>query len=125
MGRSYFLGHSTFCRPPPAEPSTTAPATLPSQGSASGVTKLGMPNDVVADAAGNLLVMDTRNERVAVFRQDGTFIASIMEGFFKDKGNTFSYLACNVETGVVALSNNDMHELALLSTDPARLVVAE
>lgn len=52
MGRSYFLGHSTFCRPPPAEPSTTAPATLPSQGSASGVTKLGMPNDVVADAAG-------------------------------------------------------------------------
>ncbi|CAK9077290.1 Hypothetical protein (Fragment) [Durusdinium trenchii] len=96
---------------------------LPMEGSASGVTKLGMPNDVVADAAGNLLVMDTRNERVAVFRQDGTFIASIMEGFFKDKGNTFSYLACNVETGVVALSNNDMHELALLSTDPARLVL--
>eukprot|EP00913_Durusdinium_trenchii_P034551 g32323.t1 len=98
---------------------------LPMEGSASGVTKLGMPNDVVADAAGNLLVMDTRNERVAVFRQDGTFIASIMEGFFKDKGNTFSYLACNVETGVVALSNNDMHELALLSTDPARLWLAE
>ncbi|CAJ1421591.1 unnamed protein product [Effrenium voratum] len=76
---------------------------------------LRMPNDVIVDSAGNLLVMDTCHERVAVFRQDGTFVASVLEGFFKDTGNTFSYLACNHESGAVAISNNDKHEIAILT----------
>ena len=74
--------------------------------------------------------------------QDGSFVASAMEGLFKVRveevtvtigwlrfsfesqfatgvpskdfcqafGNTFSYLACNHETGVIAISNNDMHK---------------
>lgn len=73
------------------------------------------PNDVAVDAAGNLLVMDTQNERVAVYRQDGSLVASVMEGFFKDKGNTFSYLSCNHETGYIAISNNDEHRVAVLA----------
>lgn len=73
------------------------------------------PNDVAVDAAGNLLVMDTQNERVAVYRQDGTLVASVMQGFFKDKGNTFSYLSCNHETGHIAISNNDEHRVAVLA----------
>jgi len=77
--------------------------------------QLKSPNDVAVDAAGNLLVMDTLNERVAVFRQDGSFVASAMEGLFKAFRNTFSYLACNHETGVIAISNNDMHKLAIVT----------
>ncbi|CAE7247551.1 trim71 [Symbiodinium natans] len=80
-----------------------------------GPAALKKPNDVAVDAAGNLLVMDTQNERVAVFRQDGTLVASVMEGFFKDKGNTFSYLACNHDTGHIAISNNDEHRVAVLA----------
>lgn len=73
------------------------------------------PNDVALDAAGNLLVMDTKNERVAVFRQDGSFVASVMKGTFKAYGSTFSYVACNHETGAIAISNNDKHEIAIVT----------
>lgn len=73
------------------------------------------PNDVAVDAAGNLLVMDIMNERVAVFRQDGSFVASVMKGTFKAFGNTFSYVACNHETGAIAISNNDEHEIAIMT----------
>lgn len=73
------------------------------------------PNDVALDAAGNLLVMDIKNERVAVFRQDGSFVASVMKGTFKAFGSTFSYVVCNHETGAIAISNNDKHEIAIVT----------
>jgi DNA-binding beta-propeller fold protein YncE len=76
---------------------------------------LRQPNDVAVDTGGNLIVMDTGNERIAVFRQDGTLLASVMQGVFKDHGNTFSYLACNHSTGAIAVSNNDEHEIAVLA----------
>ncbi len=34
------------------------------------------------------------------------FIERLCQAF----GNTYSYLACNHETGVIAISNNDMHK---------------
>jgi len=76
---------------------------------------LRLPNDVAVDSGGNLLVMDTANERVAAFRQDGTFMASIMPGWFKNHGNTYSYLACNNSTGAIAVSNNDEHCIAVMT----------
>lgn len=80
-----------------------------------GSAQLRQPNDVAVDSAGNLLVMDTGNERIAVYREDGSFLASVMQGFFKDHGNTFSYLACNHDTGAIAVSNNDEHSVAVLA----------
>jgi len=79
-----------------------------------GGSELNLPNDVCVDSGGNLLVMDTANERVAVFCQKGTLIASLMPGRFKNYGNTFSYLACNNETGAIAVSNNDEHFIAIM-----------
>jgi len=78
-------------------------------------SSLSQPNDVVVDGAGNLLVMDTGNERIAVFREDGTFVASVMQGFFKDHGNTYSYLYYNHLTGAIAVSNNDEHCVSIFS----------
>lgn len=43
---------------------------------------LSAPNDVKVDGGGNLLVMDTGHERIAVFREDGSLVASVMQGFF-------------------------------------------
>merc|ERR1711971_463918 len=78
-----------------------------------GKEHLAIPNDVAVDSGGNLLVMDTGNERLAVFQEDGTFVTSFMQGFFKNYGNTFSYIACNQATGAIAVSNNDRHHVAL------------
>mmetsp|Transcript_124896 Transcript_124896/g.347742 ORF Transcript_124896/g.347742 Transcript_124896/m.347742 type:complete len:367 (-) Transcript_124896:122-1222(-) len=77
--------------------------------------RLQEPNDITVDPCGNLLVMDVGGERIVVFRQDGTLLASVMEGFFKDHGNTFSYLACNHSTGAIAVSNNDEHTISVLA----------
>lgn len=76
---------------------------------------LSQPNDVIADSAGNLLVMDTGNERIAVFRADGTFVGSALDGFFKNHGNTYSYLSYNSATGAFAVSNNDEHCITVFS----------
>lgn len=73
------------------------------------------PNDVAVDPDGNLLVMDTVNERIAVFREDGALLASVMPGFFKDHRNTYSYVSCNQVTGAIVTSNNDEHSIAVLS----------
>lgn len=72
------------------------------------------PNDIAVDAEGQLLVMDTGHERIAVFNLDGTFVASIMPGLFKNYGNTYSYLACNMEDGHVAVSVSDTNSIGLL-----------
>merc|ERR1712137_1416662 len=81
-----------------------------------GAGHLKQPNDVAVDPDGNLLVMDTLSERIAVFREDGTFVASVMPGWFKNHGNTFSYLAYNHVTGPIAVSNNDEHCIAVMSS---------
>mmetsp|Transcript_40654 Transcript_40654/g.130882 ORF Transcript_40654/g.130882 Transcript_40654/m.130882 type:complete len:360 (-) Transcript_40654:246-1325(-) len=73
------------------------------------------PNDVAVDSAGHLLIMDTGNERIAVFREDGSFVAGVMPGFFKNHGNTSSYLDCNLQTGQIAVSNNDRHKISVLA----------
>lgn len=92
-------------------------------GDAPTLARLREPNDVCHDADGNLLVMDTLNERVAAFTPEGELIASIMPGFFKNHGNTYSYIACNQDTGAIVVSNNDEHTIAslapLLPTAPA------
>lgn len=72
------------------------------------------PNDSIVDSAGNILVMDTGNERIAVFREDGSFVATVMKGFFVDHGNTYSYMAYNSATGAIAVSNNDEHKISVL-----------
>eukprot|EP00928_Gymnodinium_smaydae_P043571 TRINITY_DN2915_c0_g1_i1.p1 TRINITY_DN2915_c0_g1~~TRINITY_DN2915_c0_g1_i1.p1 ORF type:complete len:372 (-),score=47.50 TRINITY_DN2915_c0_g1_i1:380-1495(-) len=77
--------------------------------------RLSHPNDVIVDSAGNLLVMDTGNERIAVFEEDGSFVTSMMDGFFKDHGNTFSYMFYNCMTGAIAVSNNDEHCITVFS----------
>lgn len=80
-----------------------------------GAGRLKEPNDVVVDTGGNLLVMDTGNERIAVFKEDGSFVCGVMSGFFKDHGNTFSYLACDHDTGRIVVSNNDEHKVVVLA----------
>jgi len=72
------------------------------------------PNDVAVDGEGHLLVMDTGHERIAVFNSNGTFLASVMPGLFKNHGNTYGYLACNMETGDVAVSVSDTNSVGLL-----------
>jgi len=81
-----------------------------------GTGLLNMPNDIAVDPDGNLLVMDTGGEAVIVFREDGTMLAHVMPGWFKNHGNTFSYLAYNHATGAIAVSNNDEHCIAVLSS---------
>jgi len=82
---------------------------LPRLGCTNKKACLSHPNDVIVDAGGNLLVMDTGNARIAVFREDGELVTSALEGFFKDHGNTFSYLFYHPVTGAIAVSNNDEH----------------
>jgi len=77
--------------------------------------RLSKPNDMVVDSAGNLLVMDVGGQRIAVFREDGTFIASVLEGFFVDHGNTYPYLSYNQITGSIAASNDDEHCVTIFS----------
>eukprot|EP00929_Paragymnodinium_shiwhaense_P011124 TRINITY_DN11650_c0_g1_i2.p1 TRINITY_DN11650_c0_g1~~TRINITY_DN11650_c0_g1_i2.p1 ORF type:complete len:294 (-),score=20.66 TRINITY_DN11650_c0_g1_i2:69-950(-) len=88
-------------------------AQLPKTGAAKNAN-LSLPNDVVVDSAGNLLVMDTGNERIAVYGEDGTFLASVMQGFFKNHGNTFSYMFYNHLTGAIVVSSNDEHCITIL-----------
>jgi len=73
------------------------------------------PNDVKVDSGGNLLVMDTGNERIVVFREDGSMVASILQGFFKYHGGTFCNLCYNHITGAIAASNDDAHCITVLS----------
>lgn len=79
-----------------------------------GTGKLGSPNDVQTDPDGHLLVYDTKNCRIVLFAENGQYITSIMQGFFLDNGNTFSWIACCPETGRIAVSDNDNHRIALL-----------
>lgn len=72
------------------------------------------PNDVKMDSGGNVLVMDTVNERLAVFRH-GKFVTSVMQGFFKNSGNTYSNIGCNDLTGAVAATNDDGHSITVLA----------
>lgn len=76
--------------------------------------ELRLPNDVKMDSGGNVLVMDTANERIAVFR-NGKFVTSVMQGFFKNSGNTFSNIGCNDVTGAVAATNDDCHSITVLA----------
>jgi len=78
-------------------------------------SKLKNPNDVIVDSACNLLVMDTGNERIAVFNEDGKLLTSALEGFFRDHGNTYSYLFYNPVTGAIVVSNNDEHCITVFS----------
>lgn len=80
-----------------------------------GLSKLSLPNDVAVDTDGNLIVMDTKKERLVVFQEDGTFVAEVMPGFFKNHGNTFSYVSVNPVTGAISVSNDDEHCVAVLA----------
>lgn len=73
------------------------------------------PNDVKVDSGGNLLVMDTGHERIAVFREDGSLVASVLEGFFKNIEDTYCNLCYNHITGAIAASNDDCHCVTVLS----------
>jgi len=73
------------------------------------------PNDVAVDPDGNILVIDTGNERIAVFDKDGSPLASIMPGFFKSRGNTYSYLSVNQVTGAISVSFDDEHKVVVLA----------
>jgi sugar lactone lactonase YvrE len=73
------------------------------------------PNDIAVDVEGNLLVMDTGHERIAVFSSQGTFVASVMPGNFKNYGTTYSYLACNMRNGHVLVSVSDANSVGLLN----------
>jgi len=79
-----------------------------------GWKELKEPNDIAIDAEGHMLIMDTGHERIAVFKRDGNFCASVMPGLFKNYGNTYSYLACNTENGHVAVSVSDANSVGLL-----------
>lgn len=83
-----------------------------------GFKELMEPNDITVDAEGNLLVMDTGHERIAVFSKQGAFVASVMPGLLKNYGNTYSYLACNMETGHVLVSVADGNSVGLLNPWP-------
>ena len=76
--------------------------------------RLNEPNDVAVDPDGRLLVYDTRHKRIAVFNQDGSFVCAVLEGFFRDSGNTYSSISCCQETGKVVVSDNDHHRLCFL-----------
>merc|ERR1712217_393680 len=78
-------------------------------------SSLKLPTDVKFDSGGNLLVMDTGNERIAIFREDGSIVASVLEGWFKFCGGTFCNLCYNHITGAIAASNDDAHCVTLMS----------
>lgn len=75
--------------------------------------RLRSPNDVKMDSGGNVLVMDTGNQRLAVFR-GGKFVTSVMQGFFKNT-NSYSNIGCNDVTGAVAATNDDGHSITVLA----------
>ncbi|CAK9010475.1 unnamed protein product [Durusdinium trenchii] len=77
--------------------------------------ELKIPNDVAVDNCGNVLVMDTGNERVAVFAPDGELVASVLPGTFKNRGNTHSYITVNPLTGTISVSMDDIHQVAVLA----------
>ncbi|CAL1143320.1 unnamed protein product [Cladocopium goreaui] len=79
-----------------------------------GQGQLKYPNDVAVDSCGNILVMDTGNERVAVFSPRGQLMASVLQGTFKDRGNTHSYISVNPLTGAISVSMDDIHKVAIL-----------
>eukprot|EP00928_Gymnodinium_smaydae_P046918 TRINITY_DN31284_c0_g1_i1.p1 TRINITY_DN31284_c0_g1~~TRINITY_DN31284_c0_g1_i1.p1 ORF type:complete len:368 (+),score=60.76 TRINITY_DN31284_c0_g1_i1:25-1104(+) len=75
---------------------------------------LSLPNDVKVDSAGNILVMDTGNERLAVYRND-RFVTDVLKGFFKNRGQTYSNIGVNDITGAVAATNDDGHCITVMS----------
>jgi len=75
-----------------------------------GNDKLGSPNDVKLDTDGNFLVYDTGNRRLCIFDPSGKFLLSLLDGFFKDSGNTFSYISVD-SSGTIAVSDNDNHQI--------------
>merc|ERR1712150_245202 len=92
-----------------------AVSELPQLDDSAGVdSKLSKPNDVKVDSGGNVLVMDTGHERIAVFR-NGKFVTGVMPGFFKNGGNTYSNIGCNDLTGAVAATNDDGHCITVLA----------
>jgi len=68
------------------------------------------PNDVKLDTDGNFLVYDTGNRRLCIFDQEGTFLLSVLDGFFRDTGNTFSAI-CVASSGTIAVSDNDNQQV--------------
>lgn len=80
-----------------------------------GVGELKNPNDVAVDPDGNLLVLDTQNERIAVFDKDGSLLSSVMPGFFRARSNTYSYLSVNQLTGTICVSFDDEHKVVILA----------
>ena len=82
--------------------------------------ELRLPNDVCIDVDDNLLVYDTANKRIAVFTLEGDFICSVMSGFFRDSGNTYSNISCCPTSGRIAVSDDDNHRLALLRPELAQ-----
>lgn len=87
---------------------------LPPEG-ASSPCLLRKPNDIKVDAGGNLLVMDTGHARIAVFREDGSLVASVLQGFFRFCGSTYCNLCYNHITGAIAASNDDSHCITVFS----------
>ncbi|CAE7263528.1 Trim2 [Symbiodinium sp. CCMP2592] len=80
-----------------------------------GEGELKHPNDVAVDLSGNILVMDTGNERIAAFRPDGSLMCSILPGTFTDFGNTHSYISVNPVNGAISVSMDDAHHVAILA----------
>lgn len=80
-----------------------------------GQGELSHPNDVAVDLSGNILVMDTGNERIAAFRPDGSLMCSILPGTFTDFGNTHSYISVNPVNGTISVSMDDAHYVAILA----------
>merc|ERR1712241_900790 len=52
---------------------------------------------------------------IAVFRNSGAFVASVLPGFFKNHSNTHSFLDCNLASGAIAASSDDEHKIMVLS----------
>jgi len=75
-----------------------------------GTEKLSRPNDVKLDTDGNFLVYDTSNRRLCIFDQGGTFLLSVLDGFFRDSGNTFSFIGVD-SSGTIAVSDDDNHQV--------------
>ncbi|CAJ1458463.1 unnamed protein product [Effrenium voratum] len=73
------------------------------------------PNDVALDSSGNILVMDTEHERIAVFAPDGYLLASVLPKSFKNFGNTHSYISVNPLTGTISVSMDDAHQVAIVA----------
>jgi len=75
-----------------------------------GSNTLLQPNDVKLDTDRNFLVYDTGNRRLCIFDQEGTFLLSVLDGFFRDTGNTYSRLVVDA-SGTVAVTDDDAHQV--------------